>query len=269
MNPQLERRIAQIASDRESGASEIVPAVIAVLREAQAAGEDLPAVCRALRRAQPSMAPVWNATQAALNGQLDRFAEQIRRAPDALARIAVETLEIGMPPGAALRCVTLSYSSTVAQVLERLVRRRPVSVACSEGRPALEGRRLAARLAAAGLTVAFYTDAAIATALERADVVLVGADAVAAHWFINKSGTLMLAAAAMRQGVPVFALAGREKFVDDETAAQMPLRSGPPAEVWDAGRPGLVVENPYFERVPLELTTGVLTDAGLIPVGEP
>ena len=57
----LNGRIALLASDRESGASEILDEVIAILRDAVAAGTPLLPVARAVCRAQPTMASVWNA----------------------------------------------------------------------------------------------------------------------------------------------------------------------------------------------------------------
>jgi translation initiation factor 2B subunit (eIF-2B alpha/beta/delta family) len=210
------------------------------------------------------MAPIWNATAAALNGDLDRFAQRVARAPQAIARFAADLLELGLPPAAPLRIVTLSYSGTVAYVLESLARRRSLDVAGAEGRPALEGRRLAARLAAAGIPVTYYLDAAIEHALDAADAVLVGADAIAARWFLNKSGTRMLAAAAGQRGVPVYVLAGREKFTAPDVAARLELRSSTAVEVWSDPPPGVAIKNPYFERTPLELVAAIISDMGAL-----
>ena len=54
----LSGRIALLAPDRESGASEILDDVIAILREAVAAGVPLLPVARAVCRAQLTMASV-------------------------------------------------------------------------------------------------------------------------------------------------------------------------------------------------------------------
>ena len=40
-----------------------------------------------------------------------------------------------------------------------------------------------------------------------------------------------------------------------------------PAEVWDSAPPEVSVRNPYFERVPLEVVTGIVTDAGVLGTG--
>jgi translation initiation factor 2B subunit (eIF-2B alpha/beta/delta family) len=264
MNPELEKRIAAVAADRESGASEILEDVLAILRTALVARADLPEVSEALRRAQPSMAPVWNATAAALTGDLDRFAQRVARAPDAISRFAVELLETGAPRGAALRIVTISYSATVAHIIEALARRRPVQAACAEGRPALEGRWLASRLVAAGVPVTCYTDAALGRALDSADAVLVGADTVSPAWFLNKSGTRMLAASGTLRGIPVYVAAGREKFAAPQLAEALSERHGPASEIWPDPPPGVTVLNPYFERTPLELVAAVMSDIGVL-----
>ena len=270
MRPDLERRIAEIAADRESGASEILDRTLAVLRDAIAALDDLDTVAAALRAAQPSMAPVWNATTAALATRtdpqaLDRFAHRVARAPEALARFAAGVLGIGVPPAACVRIVTFSYSRSVLQVLERLARARPIHVACAEGRPVYEGRRMAARLAAAGIPVTFLTDAAMGHALADAHEVVVGADAVTPDWFLNKSGTRLLAVSAAAAGAGLTVVASRDKFLDQETGDRLAIRHGTAAEVWPRAPAGVTVLNPYFERIPLGLVAAIICDTGVVP----
>jgi translation initiation factor 2B subunit (eIF-2B alpha/beta/delta family) len=140
-------------------------------------------------------------------------------------------------------------------------------VSCSESRPALEGRTLAARLVSAGAAVTCFSDAALGHALGAADAVVVGADAVAPEWFLNKSGTRMLAAAAAQQGVPVYVLASRDKFVTHAIASRLVIREGEAAEIWEGPPPGVVVRNPYFEPTPLDLVTSVISDVGVLGAG--
>ena len=268
---ELQRRIALIAADRESGASEILDEVIRVLGAALATGAPMKLVARALCRAQPSMAPVWNAALEALASahaphRFERFTHRVARAPEGLRRFAVDCLCTDVGP-APLRMVTLSFSRSVVLVLEALVERHALRVACSEGRPALEGRRLASRLAASGIPVTCFSDAAIGHALASADAVLVGADTVAPEWFLNKSGTRMLAAAAAQQGLPVYVVASRDKFVSHAVAVRMVVREGAPAELWETPPTGVIVRNPYFEPTPLDLVASVITDIGVLGAG--
>lgn len=265
----LNRRVDLIASDRESGASEILDEVFGILRDALGAAVPIRPLARALIRAQPSMASVWSAVAQALAAEreparFDRFAQQIAVAPRAVIRHALDALSTGTDATGPLRVVTLSFSRSVAQVLEALHAQRAVHVACSDSRPALEGRRLASRLAAAGIPVTCYTDAALGHALAAADAVLVGADAVSPEWFLNKSGTRMLAAAAGQQGVPVYVIATRDKFVPDAVAARLVVREGAAAEVWESPPGGVTVRNPYFEPTPLDLVTAAISDMGVL-----
>lgn len=271
MTSDVASRIARLASDRESGASEILDEALAILRDALSAGGDVAAVAGRLCGAQPSMASIWNAAVAALASgpdleRFNRFALRVARAPEALARFAVECFATG-DRVAPLRLVTLSFSRTVAAALEAIARTRPLNVACSESRPALEGRRLAARLAAARIPVAFFSDAAVGHALGGADAVLVGADAVTPDWFLNKSGTRMLSAAAAQQAVPVHVIASRDKFLGHALASRLELREGTAGEIWDGAPAGVIVRNPYFESTPLDLVTSLITDAGVLGVG--
>ena len=268
---ELARRIALLASDRDSGASDILDETLGILSEARAAGAPMKAVARAVCRAQPSMAPVWNAALEALASEeapdrLERFSQRVARSSAALSRFAVEALSNTDSSGP-LRLVTISLSRSVATVFDALRRERPIRVSCSESRPALEGRRCASRLAEAGVPVTCFSDAAIAHALGSADAVVVGADAIGPEWFLNKSGTRMLAAAAAQQGVPVYVAATRDKFVGHAVGARLVIREGSPPEIWETPPAGVDVRNPYFESTPLDLVTMVISDAGLLGIG--
>jgi translation initiation factor 2B subunit (eIF-2B alpha/beta/delta family) len=264
----LADRLAALAADRTSGAAELLNEALDILFAARAAGADMREVAQAVCDAQPTMAPLWNAGAAALSEdpeRLNRFAERARRAPAALARYAVAHFTDDDRPRP-LHVVTISYSSSVIAALDAMRRVRPVHVSCSESRPALEGRRLSEHLAA-HVPVRYFGDAAIGHALEGADAVLVGADAIAPRWFLNKSGTRMLAAAATQQGVPVYVAATRDKFVSDALAARLVIRSGGPNEIWGNPPPGVDVRNPYFESTPFDLVAAVISDIGVLGTG--
>jgi translation initiation factor 2B subunit (eIF-2B alpha/beta/delta family) len=264
-------RVRAIADDRESGATRLLHAAIAVLREARERPAELPGVAAALCRAQPTMASLWNAALEALASRADpdrfeRFTRRVERAPQALARFARACFDADSPTGP-LRVVTISSSGSVRVALEALRERRPLHVACSESRPALEGRVLAASLAASGIAVTCFSDAAIAAALADADAVLVGADAVTPTTVLNKCGTRMLAAAAALTGVPVYVVATRDKFVPLAVAARLVVREGEPSELWERPPDGVTLRNPYFETVPLDLISAVISDLGVLGAG--
>jgi translation initiation factor 2B subunit (eIF-2B alpha/beta/delta family) len=217
------------------------------------------------------MASLWNAALAALGerrgrGALDRLDEPRRRASDALVRCAER--ELILPASGPHHVVTISFSGSVLACLRALGRRTSLSVSCAEGRPGLEGRRMARALAEAGIPVEFYADAALGEALQRDRegeiMVLVGADAVTPDWALNKIGTAMLAAVAAHLGVPVHVVAARDKFMDARAARLLQVVEHDPHEIWDDAPSGVAVRNAWFERVPIALLTGVITDAGTL-----
>ena len=267
MTEGLNSRIARLALDRESGASEILEEAVAICREALAAGVPVLPVARAVCRAQPSMASVWNLALEMLAHdrvpeRLEAFGRRAARGSAALGRFGGEVFLIDA--GRPLRLVTISFSRSVATLIEAIAARRDVRVSCSESRPALEGRRLASRLVSAGVAVTCFADAAIGQALGDAEAVVVGTDAVAPEWFLNKSGTRMIAAAAGQQGVPVYVVATRDKFVSHAVGARLAVREGAASEIWEPAAPGVTVRNPYFEPTPLELVSSLITDVGVI-----
>jgi translation initiation factor 2B subunit (eIF-2B alpha/beta/delta family) len=268
MTDDLRARVREVAGDRTSGASTLLPAVVSILREARAQGEaSLEEAASSLCNAQPSMGGIWNAALSALTStaeddRLGLFAQRAARATASLTRHAVTLLsgDPSRPP----RLVTHSASGTVVAVVRALAGIDAVEVDCTEGRPVFEGRQMAAALAEAGAVVRLWTDAGVQQAIPGAGALLLGADALSAGAFINKTGSSGMAAAASLLGVPVYVLATRDKFVPRFVAARLRLHEREPREVWDEAPAGIVVRNRYFEWTPLAWVTAVVTDAGVV-----
>lgn len=268
LEDELFRRIAELSSDRTSGAAVLTNCALDILEAAAGSGLTLQAA-GALCRAQPTMASIWNVAIAAIceetePGRLERFRQRHRRAATALTRFAVPAL-LPSPPRA-MRLVTLSSSSAVVAVIRGLRAEVELHVSCGEGRPMYEGREQAVALQTAGATVDLLTDAGLGSALDDADAVLLGADAVGPQRFINKTGSRMLSAAAQHRGVAVYVLASGDKLATPTLWPHLTIQPQPPTEVWDAPAPGVTVENRYFEVVPLDLATAVITDMGVLGV---
>jgi translation initiation factor 2B subunit (eIF-2B alpha/beta/delta family) len=270
----LRARIDGLGTDRESGASALLRQALAILGAARPLGDG--AVLEAARRiwdVQPSMAPLRNAALEAVASfdrpaRFERFVQRVEHAPRILARVAGDFFAAdAADAGATFRCATISSSSAVRVVIDAVRATRPVEVWCSESRPALEGRALAASLAWAGVIVTCVADAALAHAMPHVDAVLVGADAIAPDRLLNKSGTRMLAAAAVQHGIPVYVAATRDKMVGAAVADTLTIREGDADEIWPAPPPGVTVRNPYFEWIPLDLVAALLTDAGVLGAG--
>jgi translation initiation factor 2B subunit (eIF-2B alpha/beta/delta family) len=139
-------------------------------------------------------------------------------------------------------------------------------VVCSESRPMNEGVVLARALAECGVSVDLVVDAGLFGWLDRADSVLVGADAVMATGVVNKLGTRPLLEAARRLNVPTYVLADSTKWLPPRLGEFWRVRAESPTEITRLRHPDLTVDNRYFDVSPLSLLTGVIWDEG---VGRP
>lgn len=148
-----------------------------------------------------------------------------------------------------------------------------VEVFADETRPLLQGARLTAwELSRVGIPVTLLADnmAASLMAAGRVDVVMVGADRIAANGdAANKIGTYGLAVLARHHGIP-FVVVAPSSTVDalTLTGADIPIEQRAPEEVTEMdGVPiapaGVAVYNPAFDVTPATLITHIVTDRGV------
>ena len=103
--------------------------------------------------------------------------------------------------------------------------------------------------------------------MDRADAVLVGGDTVSGSFFVNKLGTHPLVLTAAIQDVPVYLLASLLKLVPEDEVPEVEAQHSP-EEVESDPMTNVTVENIYFERIPLDKLTGVITEEGVLPPDE-
>jgi translation initiation factor eIF-2B subunit delta len=279
--------IGELAEDHASGAAEIAigasQALVIFADQAEAENTDsflgqLVATGRALIQAQPSMAPLFNLVNSALDcvegvREVEGARDLVRTFAEGFGpqlslsgeRIAQEALSL-FPSGC--RVLTHSRSSTVLEALQLAAAHgHRLQVVCTESRPILEGRRVAATLSRAGIKTTLITDSAAANFVSQADLVVVGADSISREGLVNKLGTQGVALAATMHGVPLYALCGREKFLP---AGYPYLRIEPqnPSEVWPDAPEEVEVVNIYFDVTPLEYFRGVVTGQGILSLSQ-
>lgn len=151
---------------------------------------------------------------------------------------------------------------------------RRVVVYADETRPLLQGSRLTAwELQRAGIPVTVIADnmAASLMALGAIDVVLVGADRIAANGDVaNKIGTYGVAVLAHHHGIP-FYVAAPSSTIDPATPTGRDIvieQRGREEVIHPFGTEtaphGVAVCNPAFDVTPAALVTGIVTDRGLV-----
>jgi len=149
-----------------------------------------------------------------------------------------------------------------------------VRLFADETRPLLQGARLTAWEARrVGVEVTVLTDSMAAALMAggRVQMVIVGADRVAANGDVaNKIGTYGLAVLARHHGIPFYVALPRSTF--DPKASdgrEIPIEERDPGEVGSHGGreilpSGVGAWNPAFDLTPAHLVTALITDGGVL-----
>jgi methylthioribose-1-phosphate isomerase len=169
---------------------------------------------------------------------------------------------------------TAGYGTALGVVRGAVDAGKRVAVYADETRPFLQGARLTAwELVKDGIPTTVITDnmAAAIMARERVDLVVVGADRIAANGdAANKIGTYGLAIAAHAHGIP-FYVAAPWSTIDlaTPTGAEIPIEERNAKEVTHmAGTQvtpaGALVRNPSFDVTPHRYITAIVTERGIL-----
>ncbi|RMD88829.1 MAG: translation initiation factor eIF-2B [Calditrichaeota bacterium] len=164
--------------------------------------------------------------------------------------------------------MTHSNSSTVFEIFKKAHDdEKTFQVILTESRPMCEGRKLAEELSKLGIPSVYLIDAAIGIGIERSDIVLLGADSVSETILVNKIGTRGICLSAREAMVPCYAICESSKFIPQKLSSKKeePRDS---KEVWENPPPETTVENYYFDQVPLEFFTGIITEDGILTPAE-
>lgn len=169
--------------------------------------------------------------------------------------------------------MTHSYSESLGIVLKAAALACPgLTIQLMESRPLRESRLLATTLAETPARLELYSDAGMAIAAAKADLCIVGADAILLDGsFANKTGSLPAALICRHFGVP-FHVAGEISKIHPGPADEVSMEMRPKEELvedWALAVNGRVaVFNQFFEVVPAALVTSFVTDRGLLAPAE-
>lgn len=270
------KEFEQLAADNTSGATELIRKLLA-LCESCAIGYRFPELREGfamLEHVQESM-PSFHAVLQILKSEfLSKLREDDETADaisylSSLEKILTQSGEqiAGIFSGlfnAPVTVTTISRSSTVLSALYRLHDiGRLAHVHLLEGRPLFEGRRSARDLYDHGILTTLMIDAAMAEAVSRSDVVVVGADSISADgYLLNKTGTRSLSLCCAMLQRPLYVLCDSLKF-SPQLHAQIPVEDHPGEELLGIGeKEEFRIWNRYFEWTPVENIHAFITERG-------
>jgi ribose 1,5-bisphosphate isomerase len=239
------------------------------LKEAQtifvASRETEPLMRNALRsiinQTQNASAQNIDALSKVVNTSATKFLKDLDASREQTAEIGAKRIQEGAV------VFTHCHSSTVTRLLAKAKEQgKNFRVICTETRPAFQGRITAKELIDLGIETDFIVDSAIRTFITKADLVIVGADAITSEGnVVNKIGTGGIAVLAHEARKPFYVVSELLKF-DPETlgGAYEKIEQRNPNEIWKEAPPKLTVHNPAFDVTPNRYIHGLICEEGII-----
>jgi len=269
---ELDESWNRLKGDRTQGAAELLRSALIALRKflhnvENPDSNDIELLMTDLAQLRMDMAGFRNcvrfintATPDSLLKSVIQLEEYLAQTPVMIAENAVHLMRH------TTSVMTNSRSSVVEQSILSLHRAGKLKqVIQMESRPAYEGRRNAEKLLECGIHVTMIPDAAMGYWINNADVVLVGADAIAVDGnFIGKIGCHPLALTAREAGVEYYVAAERLKFVHelpDEDEINKHFKDD--LLGWEPASERLALSNIIFEITSGKHVNGFLTEYGL------
>jgi len=165
--------------------------------------------------------------------------------------------------------LTCSYSRSVKALLSRLrAEGKRIRVYVTESRPFGEGVRMAEEVSDMGFETELIVDSAVRYFMKNVNLVVVGAEAIAANGaVVNKVGTSLIALAAHEARVRTFVLTTTHKFSPETVFGEL-VRL--PIVRHVSALPGLErhgdmnVECPLFDVTPPHYVDAIVTERGVV-----
>jgi ribose 1,5-bisphosphate isomerase len=190
------------------------------------------------------------------------------------SRTAVERIgEIGSKRIVEGDVIMTHCNSTSAIAIMKSAKKhgKEISVIVTESRPFWQGKLTAKALTGLGIPVTYVVDSAMRSFMNKADKVIVGADAVAANGaVVNKIGTSLMALAAHEARTQFLVAAETYKFSPETILGELvEIEERDASEVLpeaECRRLKMIrVRNPSFDVTPPEYIDAIITERGVIP----
>jgi len=157
--------------------------------------------------------------------------------------------------------LTHCHSTNVARALIAAKKKgKKFEVYVTEARPLYQGRLTASELSRAGIKVTTFVDSGMHLAIQKADLILIGADALTNNGAINKIGSDAIAEIARVHKKPLYIAADSWKY----SKRKIKIESRDSSEVWETKSKKIKIKNPAFEMVEKKYITGIISELGIM-----
>jgi len=245
--------VQQIKTLKIQGASNVAKAAL----KAYANAENRNLAAKKLIAARPTEPMLRNILKLAEHGNVEKILGRLASDSDKITQFGTNKLK------GCKSVYTHCHSSTVMKIIKAV---EPEVVYNTETRPLYQGRVTAEELASVGIKVIHFVDSAMRLAIKKADVVLLGADAITSEGkVINKVGTSLAAEIAEKHSTPVYVCTHSLKYdPNTEFGFDTEIEKRHASEVWKNPPRNVEISNFAFERVHPDLITAVISDLGVL-----
>lgn len=155
-------------------------------------------------------------------------------------------------------------SSVVDSLVFAWNSKKRFNVRNTETRPLFQGRITASQLAKNNIPVTHFVDSGFNHALDGADIVLLGCDAITHDGVVNKIGSGVLAELSRLRDIPLYIVTDSLKvdLFHSWSNELVEHRSGD--EVWSNAPAKIKIHNPAFELIPKLDITGIVSEFGIL-----
>ncbi len=136
-------------------------------------------------------------------------------------------------------------------------------------RPTSEGKNQAKILSSLGYEVNYIEDVTVGKFLSLIDFALTGADGIRSNHFINKAGTLMIALACKRFGIPYYVISDSRSILNEQECAPELIRkltAEPPKNadgMWQFPPGGVHPISYYYDTTPNDTVKNFIFELGV------
>ena len=239
--------VEDIKTLKIQGASNIAKAAL----RAYAHAKNRSSAAKKLIKARPTEPMLRNLLKLATHQSPEQILGRLASDSDKLVMFGARKL------GRCNSIYTHCHSATVLKIIKAI---EPKVVYNTETRPRYQGRITATELASAGIKVEHSVDSAMASQIEKSEVILLGADALTKDGFYNKVGSLAICLLAREYSKPVYVCTHSLKFSEKEVEIEQRASS----EVWEKPPRGVAILNPAFEFIPSAFIEGIICEKGVL-----
>ena len=205
-----------------------------------------------------------NVLKRAIVSEAVSYFEDLEKTKERLSEVGARLI----PDGGLV--LTYCHSSTVTGILKRAKETgKEFSVIAFETRPRFQGRITATELSEAGIDTTIAADGAMNLLMKKADMCIVGADAINSTGdLINKVGTSTFAHIAREHDVSFYSAAELYKYSPFTLFGNREkIEERDPKEVWEGAPKKVKVRNPAFDVTAARYINGYITELGMLPPG--